>query len=268
MGIIGLSGKQAARGEKYRQSRWGHQKARAQTISNPQIIAVGVAKTIVVTAPPVANAGADQTVLATGPQGTMVTLNGSGSTSPTGAPLEFFWSGAFTEGNGLSSEASPTVTLSVGVHEITLVVNDGVIGSAPDMARIEVQDLNAVTCVDKLGAWKNNPQDWPVGELTMGSIIYSQIDLLEILGTPPRGNGVVSLAHQVVPAKLNQARLVSLPADVEALIGSADVLIADRVIPRIGDGVLKSKVTGAITKQLDQFNSGLRLGGPVTCEPQ
>jgi fibro-slime domain-containing protein len=66
---------------------------------------------------PVANAGADQTVNATG-QTTSVTLDGSGSSDPDGDNLTYSWS------NGASG-ATPTVQLADGTHVITLTVSDG-----------------------------------------------------------------------------------------------------------------------------------------------
>src|SRR5713226_2347024 len=41
--------------------------------------------------PPIANAGADQTIECAGPGGTLVTLNGSNSSDPDGDVLNFIW---------------------------------------------------------------------------------------------------------------------------------------------------------------------------------
>lgn len=45
--------------------------------------------------PPIANAGADQTVDATSPAGALVMLNGTGSSDPDGDSLTFSWIGPF-----------------------------------------------------------------------------------------------------------------------------------------------------------------------------
>ena len=71
--------------------------------------------------PPVANAGADQTLPAAGPGGTSVTLNGSASTDPDGDALTFVW----TEGGTfVGKSAVVSLTASIGTHTYTLTVTD------------------------------------------------------------------------------------------------------------------------------------------------
>ena len=69
--------------------------------------------------PPVADAGPDQTADATSPAGASVTLNGTGS-DVDGDVLIFYWSGPF----GTAAGNTPTVTVPVGTHVITLTVAD------------------------------------------------------------------------------------------------------------------------------------------------
>lgn len=88
--------------------------------------------------PPVAAAGPDQTVGCSSPTGTLVTLDGSGSSDPDGDALTFRWSGAFPEGGGTVTGVNPAVTLPLGTHTITLVVNDGQVDSAPDTVDVIV----------------------------------------------------------------------------------------------------------------------------------
>ncbi|MBL7020515.1 MAG: hypothetical protein ISR86_08205 [Nitrospinaceae bacterium] len=87
---------------------------------------------------PVANAGADQIIEQTGPGAMSVVLDGSGSSDPDGDPLTYSWSGAVT-----ATGVTPTVSLASGTHNITLVVNDGTVDSAPDSVQITVQDTIA-----------------------------------------------------------------------------------------------------------------------------
>jgi len=90
------------------------------------------ADTVVVTAAtantaPVANAGADQAVTT----GTLVTLDGSGSSDVDSDPLTYLWS--VTSGSATLSSTTaqnPTFTpASDGTYEISLVVNDGTVDS-------------------------------------------------------------------------------------------------------------------------------------------
>jgi len=90
--------------------------------------------------PPLADAGPDQTVYAGLDGIAKVTLDGSDSNSPCGdnVVLTYKWTwtiGADTyEANGVS----PTIELPVGIHKITLVVNDGYLNSAADDVNVTV----------------------------------------------------------------------------------------------------------------------------------
>jgi Ca-activated chloride channel family protein len=97
-----------------------------------------------VNAPPVANAGPDQTVEQDSLGGASVTLDGYGSSDPDGDPLTYSWTWVGDSATGVS----PTVWLPLGTTTVTLVVNDGTLGSAPDTVDITVQDTTppVVTC--------------------------------------------------------------------------------------------------------------------------
>jgi DNA/RNA endonuclease G (NUC1) len=85
---------------------------------------------------PVANAGPDQTVECTGGA---VTLNGTGSSDVDDASntLTYVW----TEGSTIiATGANSTVSLSVGVHTITLTVTDPHSASSQDMVTVTVVD--------------------------------------------------------------------------------------------------------------------------------
>lgn len=92
--------------------------------------------------PPIAHAGEDQTVTA-GSDGTAsVTLDGSGSSDPDGSINRYEWS---KDGEEFMKGVTPTVSLPVGIHTITLTVYDNewvtdtdeveiTVNAAPDFA--------------------------------------------------------------------------------------------------------------------------------------
>jgi hypothetical protein len=65
---------------------------------------------------------------------------------------------------------------------------------------------SANECPLSQGYWKNHPDAWPVDTLTIGGILYTKVELLAILKTPPKkGNSNLILAHQLIAALLNLA---------------------------------------------------------------
>jgi len=120
-------------------------------------------------------------------------------------------------------------------------------------------------CVRGHGYWKNHAQAWPVSSLTLGTVVYNQTDLLAILNAPVLGNGLVSMSHQLIAAKLNVAAGAAEPAGIVAAIASADSMIGALVIPPIGSGFIAPATTGALNTTLDQYNSGTYVGGPLPC---
>jgi cysteine-rich repeat protein len=117
-------------------------------------------------------------------------------------------------------------------------------------------------CTFTQGYWKNHPAAWPVSSLTLGTVSYSKEQLLAIFHTPVKGNGLISLAHQLIAAKLNVAAGAT-PAAVSASIASADALIGSLVAPPVGSGSLATGATSSLTGALDSFNNGVT--GPGHC---
>ena len=61
-------------------------------------------------------------------------------------------------------------------------------------------------CLERTqGYWRNHPDSWPVDVLSLGLHGYTKNDLLAILKTPAGGDASLTLAHQLIAAKLNVA---------------------------------------------------------------
>jgi hypothetical protein len=120
-------------------------------------------------------------------------------------------------------------------------------------------------CTRTIGYWKNHPEAWPVQSLTLGTVTYTQAQLLSIFNQPVKGNGLVSLAQQLIAAKLNQLSGASTPQPAGEALAAADTLIGSLVVPPVGNGFLSPAVTSGLTSTLDQYNQGLLSGGPSHC---
>lgn len=114
----------------------------AQLIVNDGLVdsAPDTVRISTVNAPPIADAGRDDTV----PWGTTVTLDGGASSDPEGAPLGFQWTLVTTPaGSGAALSNGTTATPSFladtpGQFTVQLVVDDGAQASAPDLVVITV----------------------------------------------------------------------------------------------------------------------------------
>src|SRR5208282_5868486 len=107
-------------------------------VANSDAASVTITETATIQ-PPVANAGSNQTVSA----GTLVTLNGSGSSDPNvpPLPLTFLWTQTAGPAVTLTGANTPTPSFTptqAGAYMFSLVVNNGVANSAAASVTITV----------------------------------------------------------------------------------------------------------------------------------
>jgi hypothetical protein len=155
--------------------------------------------------------------------------------------------------------------LADGVAYVFCVYANGGPGSDPSALSVTLARATSQQgsdCTYTQGYWKNHPADGPVASLMLGSVDYTQAQLLQILDEAVVGNGLVSLAHQLIAAKLNIASGAA-PAAASAAIASADALIGSLVVPPIGSGSLSADEVSTLTQTLDDYNNG--VSGPGHC---
>lgn len=128
------------------------------------------------------------------------------------------------------------------------------------------QPANPKDCSFSQGYWENHPSAWPTNNLTLGTVTYNKVQLLSILGQPVKGNGLVSLAHQLIAADLNIVSGASEPAAIAAAITQANLIIGNKRIPPVGSGSVPTSSVSSLVTILDNYNNGRAAGGPPHCD--
>lgn len=172
------------------------------------------------------------------------------------------------------TNSATVVVLATGVGKpVTVPAVTGGCSTASlncfDAGAIKIDGVSA-GCTFTWGYWKNHGPDpsgnntdvWPVHTLLLGTVSYNGTQLKSILDTPVAGNGLISLAHQLIAAKLNIANGAN-GSTIAATITAADALIGALVVPPVGSGYLKPKDVSALVGALDAFNTGTT--GPGHC---
>lgn len=115
----------------------------------------------------------------------------------------------------------------------------------------------------------NNADVWPASCFPMqigdkgASYAYSQAEICSIFNQNVGGNGLISLAHQLITTKLNGCSTSDL-TPVAGTLAAAQALIDGLVVPPVGGGYLNPSDTSDLTEILDDYNNGL-LGGVANC---
>lgn len=118
-------------------------------------------------------------------------------------------------------------------------------------------------CTRTQGYWKNHEEVWPVNSLTIGDRTYTKSELLALFRTPVRGDSSISLAHQLIAAKLNFYAGAAVPATVPGWFASADGLLSGfgKKLPYD----VKSAAMDTLGGQLDAYNNG-QITGASHCD--
>ncbi|MGN6730597.1 MAG: PKD domain-containing protein, partial [Candidatus Binatia bacterium] len=149
-------------------------------------------------APPVANAGANQTV----PVSQLVTLNGTQSSDLEGASLSFQWTvvsqpaGSSISLNGSNTTTATFTPLIAGRYIFQLVVNDGQFASPPSTVVITAVNANQAPTANTTSVSTN--EDSPVAIVLSGGDPDSSSLNFGILGGPAHGTlGTISAPNCV-----------------------------------------------------------------------
>ena len=206
-------------------------------------------------------------------------VNGQGAAAFMGAPTLNTFGGQYTTFK-LAPNASITIEIGdmfqeTGVsgntneleygtrYHFTAFARDASGGAASGLGNtVSAFTTDSDNCTYTQGYWKNHEEAWPVLSLTIGSVNYTKAELLGIFGQSVAGNGLVSLAHQLIAAKLNIAAGAD-PTDASTAIASADALIGGLIVPPSGAGYIHPSTTSSLTQTLDDYNNGVI--GPGHC---
>jgi hypothetical protein len=191
--------------------------------------------------------------------GSAITISGTiPSTAITINPSTFAFTGSITNpypGGPLTGSFSFTISGTA-----TLFTTGGQANTVDISSSGTLNCSVANKCPLTQGFWKNHPDAWPVGSLTLGTVTYTEAQLITILKTPV-GDGAgadasLNLAHQLIAAMLNVAN-GSNPGPISATISEANGDLGSGTIP---EHIAPSSTLGADmvddANTLDSYNSG------------
>jgi hypothetical protein len=154
----------------------------------------------------------------------------------------------------------PYAWTTTGFNDTTFSTAYELFGSQPS---VTVSGTCAIQpCTRGQGYWEHHyPANWPptviAGGMDLGTVHYTAAQIESILQQNPIvGNGLLSLAHQLIAAKLNKANGANATS-INATITAADTLIGGLIVPPItGFGTLPTSSTDTLTHTLDVWNNG------------
>jgi hypothetical protein len=186
-------------------------------------VAVSISDNDSANQPPVAEAGPDQAVACAGPDGAVVSLDGTASSDPDGDSLTFAWS---APGISFDDPTSPTPTamFPMGESTVTLVVNDGMVDSAPDTLTITVQDTTPAAlavAADPASLWPPNHKHVSIG---------LPIEVSDLCDAAPKATAVV---YSSEPDDAEGDEDGSTTGDIRVTTFAGDVLLSSNAQPQV-----------------------------------
>jgi hypothetical protein len=112
-----------------------------------------------------------------------------------------------------------------GISDVVCTATDDAGNSSECRFRIIVFPTE---CPNGPNFWRRRPGQWPVDELTLGTILYDKARLIGILELEPAGDASLRLARQLITAKLNVENCVD-PRPILKVIEEADALLTGKV---------------------------------------
>jgi hypothetical protein len=163
---------------------------------------------------------------------------------------------------GVSGTTEAELDYGTIYYFVSFAIDGSGVPNSEASLTVDASTTYTTNCTYTQGYWKTHPDAWPVTSLTLGTVVYTQSELLSILNQSVGGNGLLSLAHQLIAAKLNIA-FGADPSAAIADINAADALIGGLVVPPVGSGYLDPSTTSSVTQVLDDYNNGVI--GPGHC---
>lgn len=163
----------------------------------------------------------------------------------TGGSLAADFGGVGSEGGIITTMEGSTYTGSFGVNWACGVAK-GNVGPTP------LPPVGNGT--GTIGYWKNHPEAWPVTSVTLGGHPYTQAEAIDILKAAVKGDKSLSMAKQLIAAKLNVAA-GNDDSCISDTIAAADTWLINH--GGVGSGQRRWDDGDLLHDELDAYNNGL-----------
>lgn len=114
-------------------------------------------------------------------------------------------------------------------------------------------------CPRSQGYWKTHGVRWPVASLQVGCQTYTNAEALALLSSPVRGDASLTLAKQLIAAKLNVVNNAYEWPSIVAVIEQADTILcayAGRLPLGVATRTTMGRQMTQLAQQLESFNLG------------